>query len=163
MASTAYAQHQQTGNEVDVENKLPASVAPNTAIQVFADKILAEVAAAALSETGAGCGIALEDFRMFAVTAVIALSPADGSRMRWDGKIDNPGKCERIVQRGWIKPRWTKLPVALSGGSSANSRPLAGDRLSTCPFRRTPWKLSISRSTGWPSLDADQNKEISPA
>ncbi|MEH2561921.1 hypothetical protein V1289_001548 [Bradyrhizobium sp. AZCC 2289] len=28
-----------------------------------------------------------------------------------------------------------KLPVALSGGSSANSRPLAGDRLSTWPFQ----------------------------
>ena len=35
-----------------------------------------------------------------------------------------------------------KLPVALSGGSSANSRPLAGDRLSTWPFSLVPWKLS---------------------
>ena len=36
-----------------------------------------------------------------------------------------------------------KLPVALSGGSSANSRPLAGDRLSTWPFSLVPWKLSM--------------------
>src|SRR6185437_8227963 len=43
-----------------------------------------------------------------------------------------------------------KLPVALSGGSSANSRPLAGDRLSTWPLSVTSGKLSISISTGWP-------------
>ena len=43
-----------------------------------------------------------------------------------------------------------KLPVALSGGSSANSRPLAGDRLSTWPFSLVPWKLSTLSSTGWP-------------
>ena len=41
-----------------------------------------------------------------------------------------------------------KLPVALSGGSSANSRPLAGDRLSTWPLSLFDWKLSTVSSTG---------------
>ena len=49
--------------------------------------------------------------------------------------------------------RWTtlvKLPVALSGGSSANSWPLAGARLSTWPCTTAPGKVSISIVTAWP-------------
>ena len=50
--------------------------------------------------------------------------------------------------------RWTtlvKLPVALSGGSSANSWPLAGERLSTRPLKTWPGNVSTSISTGWPA------------
>src|SRR6185312_17515503 len=73
------------------------------------------------------------------------------------GTVDMPGRSRPL--RRWSSStiftgtRCTilvKLPVALSGGSSANSRPLAGDRLSTWPFNFVPWKLSILSSTGWP-------------
>ncbi len=44
-----------------------------------------------------------------------------------------------------------KLPVALSGGSSANSWPLAGEMLSTCPWKTWPGKVSTSISTFCPA------------
>src|SRR5258708_23377018 len=57
------------------------------------------------------------------------------------GSADMPGRSRpfRLGSSSTILTgtRWTilvKLPVALSGGSSANSKPLAGDRLSTWPF-----------------------------
>src|SRR5215813_6336030 len=61
------------------------------------------------------------------------------------GSADMPGRNKpfRLLSSNTIftGTRCTilvKLPVALSGGSSANSRPLAGDRLSTWPFSRAP-------------------------
>src|SRR5260370_1088241 len=51
--------------------------------------------------------------------------------------------------------RWTtlvKLPVALSGGSSANCEPLAGAIRSTRPCSFSLWKLSTGTSTGWPGF-----------
>ena len=44
-----------------------------------------------------------------------------------------------------------KLPVALSGGSSANSWPLAGAMLSTWPCTSWPGNMSTAISTAWPS------------
>ncbi len=67
---------------------------------------------------------------------------AAGRRGSWSSSTIFTGtRCTILV----------KLPVALSGGSSANSRPLAGDRLSTWPFSVTPGKLSTASSTGWPA------------
>src|SRR5262249_50995851 len=50
--------------------------------------------------------------------------------------------------------RWTtlvKLPVALSGGSSENCAPEAGDQLSTWPCRTTPGKESTVTRAAWPT------------
>src|SRR5581483_4702452 len=43
-----------------------------------------------------------------------------------------------------------KLPVAFCGGSSENSAPEAGARLSTWPRRWAPGKASTRMLTGWP-------------
>src|SRR5262249_22648865 len=74
------------------------------------------------------------------------------------GSTDMPGRSRPLSSESssaiLTGMRWTilvKLPVALSGGSSANSRPLAGDRLSTCPVSSTPGKVSTAILTGWPS------------
>ena len=47
---------------------------------------------------------------------------------------------------------FVKLPVALSGGSSANFAPVAALTLSTLPFAVQPPYASTSSSTGWPTL-----------
>src|SRR6185369_11638795 len=73
------------------------------------------------------------------------------------GSADMPGRSRpvrlrssRTIFTGMRCTILVKLPVALSGGSSANSRPLAGDRLSTWPCSLVPRKLSMVSSTGWP-------------
>src|ERR1700722_5416624 len=44
-----------------------------------------------------------------------------------------------------------KLPVALSGGSSANVLPVPGDQLSTCPVSTSPGNASTVTCAGSPS------------
>ena len=46
---------------------------------------------------------------------------------------------------------FVKLPVALSGGSSANFEPVAALTLSTHPIAVAPPYASTSISTGWPT------------
>src|SRR5439155_21219699 len=58
------------------------------------------------------------------------------------GRIRTGMRCTTLV----------KLPVALSGGSSENFAPVAGDRLSTCPFTCRPGYASIVKSACSPGL-----------
>ena len=51
----------------------------------------------------------------------------------WSSVILTGMRCTTLV----------KLPVALSGGSSVNCEPLAGEMLSTRPVTTTPGKVSI--------------------
>src|SRR5262249_4748077 len=56
----------------------------------------------------------------------------------------------RTIFTGMRCTTLVKLPVALSGGSSANSWPLAGDRLSMWPRKRRPGYISTLIVTGCP-------------
>src|SRR5207249_11167961 len=58
------------------------------------------------------------------------------------GRIRTGTRCTTLV----------KLPVALSGGSSENLAPVAGDRLSTCPFACRPGYASTVKSTASPGV-----------
>ena len=83
---------------------------------------------------------------LMSVAMAVALSAAPA---RWPpvrvsivGSTDMPGRSRPASATSWRSMiftgmRWTilvKLPVALSGGSSANSWPLAGAMLSTTPW-----------------------------
>ena len=73
---------------------------------------------------------------------------------RWSGSPTCPGairvSCWRrssAILTGMRCTTLVKLPVALSGGSSANSWPLAGAMLSTWPCTILPGKISMAIST----------------
>src|SRR6516164_121504 len=65
-------------------------------------------------------------------------SASDGSR---SSTIFTGMRCTTLV----------KLPVALSGGNSANWAPDAGDQLSTCPCKTLPGKASTVTRARWPA------------
>ncbi len=56
----------------------------------------------------------------------------------------------RMIFTGMRCTTLVKLPVALSGGSKANSCPLAGASKSTRPLRTLPGNMSTSISAAWP-------------
>ena len=58
----------------------------------------------------------------------------------WSTRTRTGTRCTTLV----------KLPVAFSGGSSENTDPEAGAKLTTWPWKTWPGTASTSMSTGWP-------------
>src|SRR5438132_945801 len=84
-------------------------------------------------------------------------------RIRLDGKNDaahplRPGMSVNVtittsrIRTGIRCTTFVKFPVALSGGSSENFAPVAGERLSTCPLKCRPGYASTVKSAGSPGL-----------
>ncbi len=97
--------------------------------------------------------------RWRATLMAAALRPGAAPRVSMVGVTDMPGRSRPAEGslgsiRIFTGMRWTilvKLPVALSGGSSANSCPLAGAMLSTMPCTVAPEKVSTDSATGCPA------------
>ena len=92
-----------------------------------------------------------------------ACAPLAVPRVSIVGSTDMPGlsspfrlPSSMAIFTGMRCTTLVKLPVALSGGSSENSSPLAGDRLSTWPFSVTPGKLSTRMAAGSPAAHRRQ-------
>ena len=98
------------------------------------------------------------------MSPVLRVSPAlrvsSVLRVSIVGSTDMPGRSRPIsgsfgsmvILTGTRCTILVKLPVALSGGSSANSWPLAGAMLFTTPCTMVPGKVSTSSVTGWPAM-----------
>src|SRR5271156_5714623 len=82
----------------------------------------------------------------FELVSIVAITDIPGRN-----RSAREGSCSSTIFTGIRCTTLVKLPVALSGGSSANSAPDAGDQLSTCPCRTLPGKASTVTRAFWPA------------
>src|SRR2546426_5600128 len=66
------------------------------------------------------------------------------------GRMRTGTRCTTLV----------KFPVALSGGSSENRAPVAGEMLSTWPRKCAPGYASTVKSTGSPGRSEEHTSEL---